>query len=359
MAENIRFLTQHKRKNPKQILSEIAEFTNSSSKLDVYGTGQLIEDFEKKIAKLLGKESAVFMPSGTMAQQIALRIYSDWKNVSTVAFHPLSHLEVHEQNAYSKLHNLDSVLVGEKDRLWKFEDFEKIETKISTLLVELPQREIGGQLPTWEELTKITDWAKEREIALHLDGARLWECKPFYQKSYAEICKPFDSVYVSFYKILGGIAGAVLAGSEKLIQEAKIWQRRHGGNLISLYPYVLSAEIGIEEHLPQIDSYVKKAQEIAKTLSQFTEIEIVPNPPQTNMFHLYFNNLSKEKLELASQKIAEEDKIMMIRFLREIVKDEKSMFEFTVGSATLDFEKDEIESIFKKLINLAKTDSLN
>ncbi|KAA3597881.1 MAG: aminotransferase class I/II-fold pyridoxal phosphate-dependent enzyme [Calditrichaeota bacterium] len=358
MAENIRFLTQHKRKNPKQILSELSEFTKSDAKLDVYGTGDLISNFEKKIAELLGKESAVFMPSGTMAQQIALRIYSDWKNISTVAFHPLSHLEVHEQNAYSKLHNLDSVLVGESNRKWKIEDFQKIETEISTLLVELPQREIGGQLPTWEELTKIFSWAKEKEIALHLDGARLWECKPFYQKSYAEICEPFDSVYVSFYKILGGIAGAILAGSEELIKEAKIWQRRHGGNLISLYPYVLSSQKGLEEHLPQIDSYVSKAQEIAKTLSKFPELELIPNSPQTNMFHLYLN-FPKEKLELASKKIIEEDKIQISGYFREISKDEKSMFEFTVGSSTLNFEKDEIESIFRKLIEIAKTDSLN
>lgn len=354
MTENIRFLSHHKRKNPKQILSELSEFTNPETQLDVYGIGQLIEDFEKKIAKLLSKESAVFMPSGTMAQQIALRIYSDWKKNPNVAFHPLSHLEIHEQSAYSKLHNLTSILVGESNRLWNIADFEKVKTKISTLLIELPQREIGGQLPTWEELTKITNWAKEREIALHLDGARLWECKPFYQKSYAEICEPFDSVYVSFYKILGGIAGAVLAGSDKLIKEAKIWQRRHGGNLISLYPYILSAKIGLEKHLPKIGSYVLKAQEIAKTLSLFPEVEIVPNPPQTNMFHIYFN-LPKEQVEKAAQLIFEEDKIQIIRTLREI-GNEKSMFEFTVGSATLGFKKEEIESIFSKLIKLAKTD---
>lgn len=352
MAENIRFLTQHKRKNPKEILSELADYTNSESQLDVYGTGDLISDFEYRIAQLLGKESAVFMPSGTMAQQIALRIYSDWKNNPNVAFHPLSHLEVHEQNAYSKLHNLNSILVGKSNRLWEFEDFERIKNLPSALLIELPQREIGGQLLTWEELTKILNWAKKREIALHLDGARLWECKPFYQKSYAEICEPFDSVYVSFYKILGGIAGAVLAGSEKLIQEAKIWQRRHGGNLISLYPYILSAKKGLEEHLPNIDSYVSKAQEIAEILNQFPEIEIVPNLPQTNMFHLYFN-LPKESVELANERIFDEDKIRFIRSVRKI-NESKSMFEFTVGSATLEFEKEEIESILKKLIKLAK-----
>jgi threonine aldolase len=73
-------------------------------------------------------------------------------------------------------------------------------------------------------------------VALHLDGARLWECRPFYGRDYAQIAGLFDSVYVSFYKTLGGIAGAALAGPADVIAEARVWQRRQGGNLVRLFP---------------------------------------------------------------------------------------------------------------------------
>jgi threonine aldolase len=73
--------------------------------------------------------------------------------------------------------------------------------------LELPQREIGGLLPEWDDLVAQAAWTRERGIALHLDGARLWEAAPFYERSYAEIAGLFDSVYVSFYKGLGALAG--------------------------------------------------------------------------------------------------------------------------------------------------------
>jgi len=143
---------------------------------DLYGQGDLINDFERQVAELLGKPAGVFMPSGTMAQQIALRIHADRSHVPHVAFHPLCHLEIHEQKGYQLLHGLHGVLVGSPHRLLTLDDLKQVKEPLAALLLELPQREIGGQLPTWDELTAIVNWARERDIALHLDGARLWEC---------------------------------------------------------------------------------------------------------------------------------------------------------------------------------------
>ncbi len=187
---------------------------------------------KRKWQGLLGKETAVFMPSGTMAQQIALRIHANRSGNKTVAFHPTCHLERHEQYAYRELHQLSGVLVGSPDDLMTLDDLKAVKLPVGTLLIELPQREIGGMLPTWEELTELVAYARGQGMAVHLDGARLWESQPFYGRSYAEICALFDSVYVSFYKTLNGITGAMLLGEASLIDEAKVWQRRHGGNLI-------------------------------------------------------------------------------------------------------------------------------
>ncbi len=102
--------------------------------------------------------------------------------------------------------------------------------------IELPLRDAGFLLPTWEDLVAFTGRARERGVPVHLDGARLWESQPFYDRPHADIAGLFDSVYVSFYKGLGGIAGAALAGHD-LVAQARIWQARHGGNLFSMLPF--------------------------------------------------------------------------------------------------------------------------
>ena len=147
-----------------------------------------------------------------MAQQIALRIWADRQRSPTVAFHPTCHLEIHEQKGYELLHGLHGRLVGERSRLLTLDDLRATPGPLAALLLELPQREIGGQLPSWSDLEAQVAWARERGVAVHMDGARLWESGPFYERSYAEIAALFDSVYVSFYKGIGAIAGAALAG---------------------------------------------------------------------------------------------------------------------------------------------------
>src|SRR5882672_6461875 len=90
-----RFLFGHGPQRPRAVLADLAEEAAADEEPDRYGEGSLINDFERDIAVLLGKEAAVFLPSGTMAQQIALRIWSENKRSSTVAFHPTCHLEIH------------------------------------------------------------------------------------------------------------------------------------------------------------------------------------------------------------------------------------------------------------------------
>ena len=211
-----RFLNAWHGRPMRERLWEIADATGEDERADGYGTGERIQRLEGRIAEILGAEAAVFMPSGTMAQQIALRIWSDRRGTRTVAFHPTCHLEIHEQKGYQLLHGLHGRLVGDPNSLITLGDLEGIHEPVAALLLELPQREIGGLLPAWDDLVAQAGWARERGIALHLDGARLWEAGPFYDRDHAEIAGLFDSVYVSFYKDLDALAGAALAGDAEL-----------------------------------------------------------------------------------------------------------------------------------------------
>ena len=346
-----RFLTGHHRENPRQVLLRLAESLPADEESDRYGAGRLIENFEQQIASLLGKESAVFMPSGTMAQQIALRLWSERRHSPHVAFHPTCHLEIHEQKGYQMLHGLHGVLVGNPNRLMTLQELQAVPEPLAVLLLELPQREIGGHLPAWDELLEMTGWARAQGIPLHLDGARLWECQPFYQREYREIAGLFDTVYVSFYKGLGGLAGSILTGPVDFIQEARIWQRRYGGNLIRLYPYVVSARQGLAERLPRMQAYHERAVELSEWLSVFPEISLSPNPPHTNMMHVFLEG-ECEKLEQAALRIALEKKTLLFSSLSPTPLPGVHKFELTVGDASLELDREEITSLFANLIEL-------
>jgi threonine aldolase len=310
LAQCTNILPGHGPSRPmKEIFQELADTLEGNEYLDRYGSGAYIADFEAEIATLFGKEAAVFMPSGTMAQQIALRIWCEKRHNFTVSMHPTAHLEFAEHLGYQFLHNIRRLQFGAPEflryRLLTVKDFEELGQEPGIILLELPYRELGGPLPSWDELLAIKTWAKEHDIPLHLDGARIWQCKPFYQKEYREISDLFDSVYVSFYKDLGGLCGAMLLGSTSFVREARIWQRRHGGNLTTQGPFLVSAKLGLTKVLPQIDKWVAKAQEVASILSKFERISINPNPPHVNFFQMYIQGdheiLTNKHLELAQK----------------------------------------------------------
>ncbi len=279
-------LRGHKIQSVKEEMSLFATLDNTIMP-DLYGAGDVIKCFEDKIAAELGKENAIFFPSGTMAQQIALRLWCDEKNNKRVAYHPLCHLEIHEQDGLKELHYIESFLLGDKDRLFTIEDMMGM-PDMAVVLFELPQREIGGQLPSWDHLVEMVSACKARGIHTHLDGARLYECLPYYGKTAKEVADLFDSAYLSFYKGFGGVTGAMLAGPKDFMNQAKIWKRRYGGDLYRLYPYIISADTAFELRKNRMTAYYKNAVKYAALLSQVEGVSILPAVPVCNMFHVHF-----------------------------------------------------------------------
>jgi threonine aldolase len=347
-----RYLSGHGRKRPREILESLADEAGADELADVYGTGSLISDFEREIAGLLGKEDAVFLPTGTMAQQIALRIWSERSHLALVGFHPTCHLQLHEQMGYSRLHGLHARLIGEPERLLTREDLELVAEPLAALLLELPQREIGGQLPEWEELLAEIAWARERGIALHMDGARLWESAPYYGRTYAEVAALFDSVYVSFYKGIGGISGAALAGASDFIKEARVWQVRHGGRPLTLFPYILAARAGLRLRITRFPQYHARALEIAEILGAVPGILVKPARPQTHMMHVYLRG-SVPALSAANADIARESRVQLARGFLSTELPGYSKFELSIGDAAEALSNEEIDRLFRQLMRAA------
>lgn len=268
---------------------------------DVYGAGALVDGFERKLAALLGKAAAVFMPSGIMAQLSALRVWAEAAKLPRFGMHATSHLALHEDEAYAALLQLHGVPVGDRLRPILASDLDACQQPLACLLVELPIREAGGQLPTWVELEALKAAARTRNLPLHMDGARLWECGPFYGKPYAEIADGFDSVYVSVYKGIGALAGAVLAGSDTFIDQARRWRHRMGGTLVHLSPMVASAAMRFDQRLGLMPALVERARWLAAALAPFAAWRVNPALPPTNLFHLYLNAPADALTELRDQ----------------------------------------------------------
>lgn len=315
---------------------------------DLYGEGEFLERFESRIAAELGKEAAVFMPSGTLAQQIALRIWCDRARLDTVAMHPLAHPVIHESQSLEFVQRLRVVHAGSRVRLMTVADVEALAEPVAALLVELPQRELGAQLPEWDDLLALVAAARDRGMRLHLDGARLWEAAPHYARPHAEIAAPFDSAYVSFYKGLNAIAGAALAGDAGFVAEARLWQHRLGGRLVALYPLALSAQAGFETHLPRMAQYRELARAVAARLAGIDGVDVVPDPPPTNTFHLYLRG-TLEALTARAGRIASERGVQAFKRLAPTASPNLWRWEFVTGEATTAFEPGEIAEIVREL----------
>jgi threonine aldolase len=342
-------LAGHGKRNIR-VLKEAFQSIDGDLESDLYGEGRVIEEFQEKMARLLGKEEAVFFPSGTMAQQIALRIWCDEKGLRKVAYHPLSHLEIHEEDGLKELHKIETVLLADKSRVIDLEDILKIGEAVASILLELPQREIGGQLPSFETLEQISGYCQENGIKLHLDGARLLEVLPYYKKSAAEVCALFDSVYVSFYKGIGGIAGAILAGDREFIKNSKVWKRRYGGDLISLYPYILSAEYYFNRRADKMEQYFQAAKELAQFYNSCHGVSTLPPVPVSNMFHVHLDGL-KDQVEPVLTEVQQQTGIGLTSYLKEI-EDDRCYFEVSLGDLYKDVPKELLKKAFRQLNEL-------
>lgn len=311
---------------------------------------------ERRLAELLGKPAAVMFPTGTMAQQVALRIHADRRGIRTAAFHPQCHLEVHEHKGYAVVHGLTAALVGDPFSLIQLSDLAELHEPVAALLLELPQRDLGGQLPSWDDLVAQNEWAHGRGAATHMDGARLWEAQPFYGRPHAEIAALFDSVYVSLYKGLMGISGAVLAGQRDFIEHARIWRDRLGGDMSRCWPLAITAERGLDELLPRMPEFADRARKLAALLGELPGVHIVPDPPQTPMFHLHLE-ASPPAVTAATRALREESPLVPPRYARPSSSPRHSSFEITVSEQFDEITDTEIGDLIAELLSRAQSTS--
>jgi len=344
MAGCSRFLALHGDRPPHSLLADIP----GEVEVDRYGVGGVVAELEEETARLLGKPAAVFLPSGTMAQQAVLRVHAEHRGRSVFVCHPACHLEWREGRGYQRLHGLACHPAGDIRLPLTTTQLAAVAEPPAVLLLELPQRDLGGHLPEWDELLRQVAWARSRGAAVHLDGARLWECTP-YQRSLDSIAALFDTVYVSFYKGLGALSGCCVAGEAGVVAEVREWRTRHGGSVFALWPYAASALTCLRRRLPNMTAYYGHARAIASALSDLPGVEVVPDPPQVPMMHVLIRATAPD-LAAAILRLARERGVWTFRAWFASDSPATQRLELSVGDATMGFTPAEVREIFAFLV---------
>jgi threonine aldolase len=242
--------------------------------------------------------------------------------------------------------------VGEDHRHFSVKDLTEVAEPLAAVTLELPLRRSGFQALGWDELTAIAVWARDNHVPFHLDGARLWEVQPWYARPLAEIAALADSVYVSLYKGLGGIAGCVLAGTTPLIAACKPWRVRYGADLPLAFPMIVTALDGLESTLPRMPDYCSQAIALAKAIDDAPGLTVFPKPPHCNSFQVHFA-APAEAMEQVAFALAQETGTWLFSRFEQGLLPRTCFGEVTIGEASMDWTPAEAAETLARLSHRA------
>lgn len=227
------------------------------------------DQLERMVAEMLGKEAGLFMPSGSMTNQIAIRIHCD--RGSEFLCEADCHVYNYEQAAFAQLSGISAhPIVGKAgvltvDQLQPHirpENDHMVRTRLLSL--ENTHNRWAGKVQPQDEIVAVCDWARNHSLVTHLDGARLWNAAVATGRSLAELARPFDSVSVCMSKGLGAPVGSVLVGPRDFIGEAKRARKLFGGGMRQSGVLAAAAIYALEHHLDRLRVDHDHAQRLAR-----------------------------------------------------------------------------------------------
>jgi threonine aldolase len=260
---------------------------------DSYSLGGVVEQLEEECARVLGKERAIFMPTGTLANHMAVRALAG--GASRVIVQEESHLYRDEGDCAQTLSNLTLMPLAAgragftADELQRVLDDTKgarVVSRVSVISIETPVRRRQGERFDPAELKKIVAIARRDGIRLHLDGARLFLEAAYSGEDVAEYAKPFETVYVSLYKYFNAASGAILAGPREIIDGMYHARRMFGGGLNHVWPFALVAQHYLTGFSDRYSRAVRVSEDWIRALQRHDRFAIDRIPLGTNLFRL-------------------------------------------------------------------------
>ena len=246
---------------------------------DVLGDDPTVNALERRTAEILGKDAAVYMPSGTMTNQVALRSHTEPGD--EVVLEAEAHVYFYEAGGPAALAGVMTRLVGGVRGIFSGADLRAVlrpanihfpHTKL--VCVENTTNRGGGSVWPLATLADVATTAREAGLALHMDGARIWNAAVALGVSEREIAAPFDSVSVCFSKGLGAPVGSALAGSAEFIQRARRFRKMYGGGMRQVGIIAAGALHALEHHRDRLADDHANAKALAAGIAEIDGIEI-------------------------------------------------------------------------------------
>ena len=238
---------------------------------DVYGEDPTVRALEEHVAALLGKEAALFVPSGTMGNQLAIRLHT--RPGDEVVIGEGAHCAYSESGAASALAGVQLSVAG-RAGLFTAEEMEAIvkpveihHPRASLVCLENTHNRAGGRVFPQIEVLRIAAAARAKGLALHVDGARLWNAHVASGVSLSALVAPFDTASVCFSKGLGAPVGSALVGSRELVERGRRARKMLGGGMRQVGILAAAALHGLRENLPRLADDHRRARQLATLLA--------------------------------------------------------------------------------------------
>lgn len=280
---------------PDEYLEELKQ-ANAHSKIikDRYGVGGVVEALEKTFATVTGKEKAVFLPSGTMANQLAIAVLSGDK--PKVYVQDESHVYRDEADAAQEVFHKRLMPLA-KGKAWftateleesisRLKEEEVFITGVGALSLESPVRRQQGRMVPLSEIRKISDFCRSNNIRLHLDGARIYMASAWSGISIKEYASFFDTIYISLYKYLGASGGAILCGDKAVIDQIPHQIKVHGGSMYGNWTNAAMALHRLEGLETRLQLARQRADALFVQLNKLGSIRVEPISDGTNIYEL-------------------------------------------------------------------------
>jgi len=262
-------------------------------KVDRYGGGGAVDELEKKFQAITGKEKAIFMPTGTMANQLAIAMLSGEN--TKVFVQDTSHVYRDEADAAQSVFNKRLMPLAKNQTYFTVDELkqaienldkeEVFKSGIGCVSIENPVRRTDGRMIPLDEIKKISEYCRSKNLKLHLDGARLFMASAWSGVSIKEYSSYFDTVYISLYKYLGASAGAILCGEKSLIDKMPHMIKIHGGNMFGNWLNAAMASYKLDTIEEKLQEAIKRSKDIFTSLVQIG-IKVSPLDGGTNIYSI-------------------------------------------------------------------------
>lgn len=285
----------------------LAAMTKASVGDDVYGDDETVNAFERRVASLFGKEAGLFTATGSQANQLALRVLVN--QGEELLADEKAHVVRAELGAAAVLSGITTRTFSSKNSILDAEsafalaapDAGPYLVSTKAIAVENTHNFGGGIIQPMAEIEKLHRMASSAGIALHLDGARIWNAHIETKVPFSEYGKYFETISLCFSKGLGAPIGSMLLSSQERIASARTWRKRFGGGMRQVGLLAAAAEYGLDHHLSRLAMDHRHARILAEAIAEVDVNLVNLDSVQTNIVGIDLMGISLSASEVATR----------------------------------------------------------